>query len=77
MFISEESIFEEIRIWHSRASSFLENSWLSRDVVNFTGGQLKIGTQSLEANNFSLYVLTFCLVANMCNFVRFAHSSTV
>ena len=52
-------------------------SWVSRDVINFTGGQLQIDTQSLDGNNFSLYVLTFCLAANMCNFVRFVHSSTV
>ena len=32
-------------------------SWVSRDVINFTGGQLQIDTQSLEGNNFSLYVL--------------------
>ena len=31
---------------------------------------------SLEGNSYSLYVLTLCLVANMCNFVRFFHSST-
>ena len=53
------------------------DSWLSHDVINFTGGQLKIDTQSLEGNNFSLYVLTFCLAASMCNFVRFVHFSTV
>ena len=51
-------------------------SWVSRGVINFTGGQLQIDTQSLEGNNFSLYVLTFCLSANVSNFVRFAHSST-
>ena len=51
-------------------------SWVSRDVINFTGGQLQIKTQSSEGNNFSPYVLTFCLPANMCNFVRFVHSST-
>ena len=52
-------------------------SWVSRDVINFTGGQLQIDTQSLEGNNFSLYVLTFCLAGNKCNFVRFVHSSPV
>ena len=29
-------------------------SWVSRDVINFTGGQLQIDTQSLEGSNFSL-----------------------
>ena len=56
---------------------YICNSWVSRHVINFTGGQLQIDTQSLEENNFSLYVLTFCLAANMSNFVRFVHSSTV
>ena len=41
------------------------------------GGQLQIDTQSLEGNNFSLYVLNFRLAANMSNFVTFIHSSTV
>ena len=31
--------------------TFKSNSWLSRDVINFTGG-LKINTQSLKGNNF-------------------------
>ena len=52
-------------------------SWVSRDVINFTGGQLQIDTQSLEGNIFSLYALTLCLAANMCNFVRFVLSSAV
>ena len=52
-------------------------SWVSRNVINFTGGQLRIYTQSLEGNNFTLYALTFCLAANMLNFVRFVYSSTV
>ena len=51
-------------------------SLVSRDVINFTGGQIQIDAQSLEGNNFSLYVLPFCLAANMCNFVRFVLSST-
>ena len=59
---------KKVKIWYS---------WDSRDVVNFTGGQLLIDTQSLEGNNFSLFVLPFCLAANMCNFVRFVDSSTV
>ena len=50
--------------------------WDSRDVTIFTGGQLQIDAQSSEGNNFSLYVLALCLEANMCNFVRFVHSST-
>ena len=44
-------------------------SWVSRDVINFTGGQLQINTQSSEENNSSLYVWILCLAANMCNFV--------
>ena len=43
---------------------------------NFTGGQLQIDAQSSKGYTFSLYVLTLCLAANMCNFVRFFHSST-
>ena len=44
--------------------------------MSFTGGQLQIDAQSLEGNNFSLYVLSLCSAANMCNFVRFVRSST-
>ena len=51
------------------------NSWVSCDIISFTGGLLQIDTQSLVGNNFSLYVLSLCLAANMCNFVRFVHSS--
>ena len=43
---------------------------------SYTGGQLQIDAQSSEGNSFLLYVLTLCLAANMCNFVRFFHSST-
>ena len=55
--------------WIPEFSGF---SWLH----NFTGGQLQINVQSSEGNSFSLYVLTLCSAANMCNFVRFFHSST-
>ena len=51
-------------------------SWVSRDVINFTGGQLQIDTLSSDWKKFSLYVLTLCLAANMCN-MRFACSSAV
>ena len=54
----------------------LPYSWLSLDVINFIGGKLQTDTQSSEGNSFSLYVLTLCLAANMCNFVRFFHFST-
>ena len=43
--------------------------------INFTGSQLQIDT--FEGSNFSLYVLTFCLAANMGNFVSFVYSNTV
>ena len=58
-------------LWYSP-----DYSWVSCDIINFTGGQLQINTQLSKGNKFSLYVLTFCLAANMCNLVRFAHSST-
>ena len=80
-------VFVQIFLWFKFCTSVqiciylptfvLIYSWVSRDVINFTGGQLQIDTQSLKENNFLLYVLTFCLAANMCNFVRFVHSSTV
>ena len=58
-----------------RDTNLCSNSWVSRDVINFIGGQLQIDTQSSDGNNFSLYVLTLYLAGNMCNFVRFVHSS--
>ena len=57
--------------------NYFMNSWVSRDVTNFTRGQLQIDTQSLKGKKFSLYVLIFCLAANICNFVRLVHSSTI
>ena len=39
-------------------------------------GQLQFDAQSSEGNSFSLYALTLCLAANMCNFETFFHSST-
>ena len=56
--------------------SIMPYSWVSRDVIIFTGGQLNIDTQSWEGIIFSLYVLTLYLAASKCNFVRFVHSST-
>ena len=50
-----------------------DNSWVSRDVIISLGGQLQIDAQSSERNSFALYVLTLCLAASMCNFVRFFH----
>ena len=44
-------------------------------VINFTGGQLQIDTLSSDWKKFSLCVLTLCLAANVCHFVRFACSS--
>ena len=55
----------------------LQNSWVSCDIINFTGGQLQIDTLSSDWKNFSVYVLTLCLAANVRNFVRFACSSAV
>ena len=52
-------------------------SWVSHDIINFTGGQLQIDTLSSDCKKFSLYVLTLCLAANVSNFVRFACSSAV
>ena len=52
-------------------------SWVSRYVINFTGGQLQINTLSSDSKKFSLYVLTLCLAANVCNFMIFACSNAV
>ena len=62
---------------HEHAQTEIWNSWVSRDVINFTGGQLQIDTLSSDWKKFSLYVLTLCLATNACNFVRFACSSAV
>ena len=51
-------------------------SWVSRDVITSLG----VNSKSMHSHRreiiFLLYVLTLCLEANMCNFVRFFHSST-
>ena len=44
-------------------------SWVSCDVIIFSGGQLEIETSSWERIKCSLYVLASCFVANMCNFL--------
>ena len=45
-------------------------SWVSRDII------ISLGVIISKGNSFSLFVLILCLAANMCNFVRFFHSST-
>ena len=62
----------KVQISQIISSLFLDFTWRH----NFTGGQLQIDAQSSEGNSFSLYALTLCLAANMCNFVRFFYSST-
>ena len=49
----------------------------ARDAIISLGVNLQINAQSSAKNSFSLYVLTLCLAANMCNFVRFFYSRTV
>ena len=71
-----EMSFSKIYYW-TDSEVVLKYSWVSRDVINFTGVQLQIDTQSLEGINFSLYVLSLCMTASKRNFVRFALSSTV
>ena len=64
--------FNRILIIVHHCEIIMEYSWVSRDLIISLG----VNTQLSEGNSFSLYVLTLCLAANMCNFVRFFHSST-
>ena len=51
-------------------------SWISCDVINFSGVNSKSGHSHQIQIKCLWYVFVLCLIAKTCNFISFAHSST-